>query len=121
MNYQTLNNFEEAIHWFDNAVAESNERESWYAYAMLFYMLEDWENCLEKATRCLQVTEQRNGYTFDPRAWSESPYDLAALSSYNCQRYEDAVHYGRQALELRPDDVRLQQNLKFYEAKWETT
>lgn len=118
--YQTLGNFEEAIHWFDTAVAESNERESWYSYAMMFYNLEDWENCLDRATRCLQVTEQRNGYTFDPRAWSESPYDLAALSSYNCQRYDDALRYGEQALAFKPEDERLQRNVMFYREKCNT-
>ena len=120
LNYQNLGKHDEAREWYIRAVAEGNERESWYAYALFLYMKNEWQECLDAAERCLAVTEKRNGYTFDPRAWSDSPYDVAAIAAYRCEKYASAIEYGRKAIELNPDDARLRQNQAFYEMRQDT-
>ncbi len=120
LNYQNLGKHEEAREWYIRAVAEGHERESWYAYALFLYMKNEWQECLDAAERCLAVTEKRNGYTFDPRAWSDSPYDVAAIAAYRCEKYASAIEYGRKAIELNPDDARLKQNQAFYEMRQDT-
>jgi tetratricopeptide (TPR) repeat protein len=42
------------------------------------------------------------------------PYDFAALASYNLGNIEKALTYGTKAVELNPDELRLQSNLAFY-------
>lgn len=117
INYQNLGDDEKAREWFITAVAEGEERESWYSYALFLYVKNDWAECFTAAQRCLSITERRNGYTFDPRAWGDSPYDIAAISAYRCERYNDAIEFGRKAIELNPDDERLRQNQVFYEGR----
>jgi tetratricopeptide (TPR) repeat protein len=120
LNYQNSGQPDKAREWYVRAVAEGNERESWYSYALFLYMRNEWKDCLEAAERCIAVTEKRNGYTFDPRAWSDSPYDIAAIAAYNCERHSSAIEYGRKAIELNPDDARLKQNQAFYEMRQDT-
>jgi len=45
------------------------------------------------------------------------PYDRAALSAYYLDLNKQAAEYGEKALELSPDDARLQKNLEFYQEK----
>jgi Tfp pilus assembly protein PilF len=47
-------------------------------------------------------------------AWNELPYDLAAISAYNLQNFDLARSYGKIALDLQPNDKRLQNNYKHY-------
>ena len=65
--------------------------------------------------RCLAVTQKRDGFTQDPRAWSATVYDIGALAAYNLGLHGQALTWGQQALSMSPDDVRLKKNLEFYQ------
>ena len=51
--------------------------------------------------------------------WAYGPmaYDLIALASWQLEEWDDALRYGELALEIAPEDERLQNNVKFYREK----
>lgn len=115
MAWDGASNRKEAEHWHRLAIAHSDERESWLAYAEHANRWEDWDIAYLAIKRCLNVVHRRDGYTYDPRAWSHAPYDLGALIAYRMGLYQQAAEWGRKAIELCPEDERLKSNLKFYE------
>jgi glycosyltransferase involved in cell wall biosynthesis len=116
-NCLQMGNSAEAETWFTRSVQGSNERESWYAYTRYLYQIGQWEQCLDAAQRCLEVQQRRDGYTYDVHAWSEAPYDLAAISAYNVGRYDLALEYGLVAANMAPNDERIARNLAYYKER----
>lgn len=115
--YLRMGDSEKADLWFQKGVNDSAERETLYHWGLSYHDRRDWDNCYITMKRCINTTSRRDGYTQDPNAWGVMPYDIAALAAYNIGLYQQAVDYGTTALELHPDDSRLQTNLKFYKEK----
>jgi tetratricopeptide (TPR) repeat protein len=44
-------------------------------------------------------------------------YDLAAVSAWKLGNYQEAYEYGKQALQISPNDETLKNNLKSYQEK----
>lgn len=106
----------EAEAWLLRACAETQERrEPLVDLAQLYYEREDWTGCHWAATKALEITERDLTYFTEPLAWGYLPHDLAALGAFNLGLYEEALRHGRAALELAPDEARLQTNLEWYE------
>ena len=118
-NYVEAGQNSVAERWFNVSVDQSNEREAWFSYAEYCNKIEDWERCYLYAKRCIGVTTKRDGFTYDDRAWGAEAYDLAALSAYHIGLRSAAITYGEQALIIAPENVRLQNNLKFYKEETE--
>lgn len=116
-NCLQMSNTTDAEQWFIRSVEDSNERESWHAYARYLYQTAQWERCLEASQRCLEVRQRRDGYTYDVHAWSEAPHDLAAISAYNVGRYDLALEYGLVAAIMAPNDERIARNLAYYKER----
>jgi tetratricopeptide (TPR) repeat protein len=101
--------------WLLRAIAEAPAyREGWVDLAQHYYHQADWAGCFYASTKALERTTKPLEYFCEAYAWNETPYDLAALSAYNLGRYADALHYGQEALSIRPDDQRLSDNLAWY-------
>lgn len=104
--------------WFKKAIKEApNRREALVELALDYYHNQQWEECLEYSTKSLEVKEKPLEYLCEDFAWNETPYDLAALSSYTLGKYEDAVRYGIVAVKINTQDERLQSNLSHYSQK----
>ena len=103
--------------WFQKGITDSPERETYYHWAMMYHDRRDWENCYIAMKKCISINDRRDGYTLDPMAWGVNAYDVAALAAYNIGFFQQAVDYGKKALEFYPNDGRLQTNLRFYEEK----
>lgn len=117
-HYASIENINDAYKWFNISNNHSNERESLYYYAQLLHHQNKWDECYITAKKCIEITEPRSGFTFDPNAWSYMIYDIAAIASYKLGLYKNALEYGLKALEMNPNDQRLTNNLEFYkEAK----
>ena len=92
------------MQWYRKASQEApNTREPWVAMADLAHRMRAWQTLV---------------YTMDPSVWGTRPHDLAALSAWNLEKYEDALTHGRIACRLEPDNERLSANLVFYEEKF---
>jgi glycosyltransferase involved in cell wall biosynthesis len=113
------NQNEEAEKWFLISINHSKERESLFYYADFLYKQEKWDECYIAIKKCISVNIKRDGFTFDSNAWSFIVYDYAAISAYNIGLYKQAAEYGEEASKLQPNDIRLENNLKFYRAKYE--
>lgn len=101
--------------WLNKAYEENPEsRDAIVDLAEHYYMEKDWANCLDAAEKTLSIKEKTLIYFTEEYAWSEMPYDLAALSCYNLGMYEKAVEYGEEAIQYSPNNERLKANLEFY-------
>lgn len=99
------------------AVAISKRRESLLATSKFYYDKQDWAKCGFFALEALKIIEKPLDYLCEGWAWGELPYDLAAISYYYLGEYELACKYGKKAIEINPNDERLQSNLHFYQEK----
>lgn len=113
--YKSLGRLQESQHAALQGTIEcSLSREPWLALAQSAYMNKDWHTCFYAATKCLSISQRTTTYIGDSSVWGAEPYDLAALSAYYLGYITQAIDYGKTAIELSPDDLRLQNNLKFY-------
>jgi glycosyltransferase involved in cell wall biosynthesis len=109
---------ENAYKWLLAATLEDpSRREAWVDLALLEYKEEDWAECLEAAATALEITEKPLDYLCEEFAWGSIPWDLAALSSHHLELKDNAIRYGKKALEIEPDNQRLASNLAWYEGK----
>lgn len=105
-----------SLYWYVKATKETpDRRESWYHLANYFYTCEYWEGCYDAALKCIDIEHKQLEYLNEADAWSDKPYDLAAISAYYLKKYDKAVEYGKKALQLNPNDERLTNNLFYYE------
>ena len=101
--------------WFKKAAIECPEgREPWVDLAEYYYENAMWKECYQSVLRALEIKEKPLQYLNDPKAWSSFPYDLAALAAHHLGYREEALTFGREAVNLNPTDSRLQKNLEFY-------
>lgn len=108
---------ENAEEHLKSAVETSKRRESLVALSKFYYEKQQWSLCELYAKEALKITEKPLDYLCEGWAWGEQPYDLAAISCYNLKEYGLAYEYGKKAVEINPNDERLQSNLRFYQEK----
>jgi len=77
-----------------------------------------WERGFEAAVKCF-TTPPSAQWPVDDRVNGFLPYDYAAIAAYNLGKKKEAIEYGKKALTLAPDDLRLKRNLDFY-LEWST-
>jgi glycosyltransferase involved in cell wall biosynthesis len=119
-SYNELNNPFEAEKAFHLAAAEApNTREPWCELAMLMYRQHRWAECFAYAMRSLQIVNREMVYTVDPEVWGFQPHDLASIAAWHLGLKTVSIEQAQLALEKAPNDVRLQQNLKFVRGELE--
>jgi len=90
-------------------------RDPWLDLADHYHFASDWKNCLEAARKAEAITFKPEIYLLDNFNWfGPRCFDLIALASHFLNDNVTAIEYGAKALELRPDDNRLQNNLAAY-------
>lgn len=116
--YRNMNCLEESQNWAIKATLEwPFSREPWFELSQAAYANMDWHTVYWAASKCLSISNKHMTYMTDSACWGPIPYDHAALAAYHLGLYPQAFEYGMKALELSPDDIRLQTNLKFYQEK----
>lgn len=101
-----------AAHWLVRAAQEApTQREAPFELTKLYYGIEQWALCRYWAMRTLHITERDNNYMTDPAAWGSGPYDYKAVAEWHLGLYDEALDAARAALELEPDNQRLQNNV----------
>jgi tetratricopeptide (TPR) repeat protein len=101
--------------WLKRSIREApNRREGFVELAEFYHEQRRWEECLLAAENALSITEKPLEYLCEEFAWGYMPYDFAALAAHNLGNSEKALTYGTKAVELNPDELRLQSNLAFY-------
>lgn len=116
--YNSLENVKEAYAWYFRAIAEAPEmREPYVECARIAYLAADWPMVLFMAEEALKIKEKSKVYVNMGYAWDHTPHDLAAIGCYRLGLYERALMHAKAALEVSPNDKRLQSNLKLIAAK----
>lgn len=116
-SYGALGNHSEALRWCRLACAESpGEIEPWVALAQQSHDQQDWLSCYTACLKAMSITSYAKTYLSDPEARGSKVFDLAALSSYNLGRFEEALQYGERAAQMSPEDTRIVQNMVWYRA-----
>ena len=92
-------------------------REPWVESAQLALRENVWSGALYFAETALAIRDRSRSYVNSADAWGALPHDLAALAAYYLGLYDRALEHGRAACALAPQDVRLRENLRFYEEK----
>jgi glycosyltransferase involved in cell wall biosynthesis len=106
---------EEKENWLIKAFDESpDRREPMVDLARFYYEQNDWVNCLKYSELAIGIKEKPLEYLCEEDAWGDLPFDLAAISSYNLEKFEDALSYGKSAVEINPSEQRLLSNLVLY-------
>lgn len=101
---------------FFNAASEApNTREPWFELSALMYRQQRWHECFAYAMRCLSIKDRLAVYTVDPEVWGAQIHDYAAISAHHIGLKEVALEQGKLALQMAPEDLRLQANLVYYE------
>lgn len=117
MRYLAKVDPESAAQWLLMAIKQApGRREALVELALHYYGKKNWEECYEQAKAALSIVEKPLDYLCEDFAWGATPWDLAAISSYNLAKFDEAVSYGEKAVELDPDNQRLMSNLEYYRA-----
>ena len=92
-------------------------RESILALANFYYHQKRWAECNKVAKISLEQTVRTSEFMSEDWAWSHMSNDLIEVSAWNLQMWDEALEYGKRAVEISPNEERLQKNVKFYEEK----
>ena len=115
MRYLAKVDPDNAAQWLSMAIKQApGRREALVELASVYYNAQQWDKCYDRAKEAISIVEKPLDYLCEEFAWSELPWDLAAISAYNLKKYSEAVEYGKKALEIRPDMDRLKTNLAYY-------
>lgn len=106
-----------AEEWLMQGTEEHANRESILALANYYYRTQQWDECLLVSKKALEFTNRPIGFLSENWAWGHMVYDLIAIASWQLGDFETAYEYGKQAVEISPDDERLTGNLRFYKEK----
>ena len=102
-----------AVQWYLRAAAEAPYlREPLTDLAMELYRQEDWHGVLFAAQRALRIQKRPQSYICEAEAWGSLPWDLISIAWYHLGRHTLALEYALQALELDPENQRLQENVR---------
>ena len=74
-------------------------------------------DCINLILSSLNIKKRELNYISRPESWNYFAYDLLAISFYKIKEYKKAVEFGGVAMNLKPHDERLKNNLKYYKLK----
>ena len=110
--YEAKGDPETARNWLFQAIAEAPHlREPYMDLAMLLYRREDWEGVLYFTGCALSIVHRPRTYICEAAAWGSLPWDLRAVALWHTGRVREAAEAAQKALELEPDNERLQRNV----------
>lgn len=106
----------EAEIWFRKAIDQApGRREPFIDLAKLYYERQDWTSCLQAAKDALAIKEKPLEYLCEAESWGYAPHDYASIAAYRLGFFDEALEYAKAAVEIEPENERLQSNLKFCE------
>jgi glycosyltransferase involved in cell wall biosynthesis len=102
----------EQLQWLRRCVATAPERrEGWRDLAQHLYAHSKWISCYAACSEALSITQGTNSYLDTADVWGPHLHDLAAISAWNMGLKSESEAHAQAAVNLAPDDQRLQNNL----------
>lgn len=98
--------------WYLRAIVEAPHlREGYMDLAYTLYREKNWDGVLYFTGCALKICERPRSYICEAGAWGSLPYDLRAVALSRTGRQKEALEQARMALELEPENERLQGNV----------
>lgn len=99
--------------WLKMATMETpNHREPLVELARYYYTKANWGECYKNAVKALEITNHPMDYTCNEDSWSWLPHDLASIAAWNLGLRMESLEHAAKAVEYKPQDGRLSNNLK---------
>ena len=106
----------QARDWYLRAIAEAPHlREPYMDLALALYEQGEWDGVLYFTGCALAITYRPRSYICEAASWGSLPHDLRSIALFHTGRLNEAGEAARKAVELEPDNERLQGNLKLLE------
>lgn len=116
-SYIALERYDEADMWLNKAILEAPHlRDPFVEYAMLSYILQDWDKVIDNCNKALQIKNKYKSYINESFCWDSTIYDLLSIAHFYKQDYKKAIKYVNIALQISPSDERLIENKKTFKA-----
>lgn len=110
-SYINLKRYDEAKMWFDKAMEETPYlRDPFVERALLAYTLGDYKEIEKYCIEALKIETHTKSYINEPFSWDHTIYDLLSISTFYQNRLEESLTYINKALEISPNNERLQNN-----------
>lgn len=114
-SYLGLHRTEEAIFWYEKAIAEAPYlREGYVELGNLYYELAAYEKSVHYLLQALDIKEKSASYINEEFAWNSTIYDILSLDYYHLGNKEKAIDYCKEAISKDGNDKRLKENLDFF-------
>ncbi|MDD3341642.1 MAG: glycosyltransferase [Bacilli bacterium] len=115
-DYLHLNRYDEAKMWYEKAIVEAPYlREPWVELGMLEYELKEYESAVSHLKNALSVTINNKTYINEPYCYDGTVEDVLSVCLFPLGKKEEALKYALKALEMKPNDQRIIDNVKFIE------
>lgn len=116
--YKNLNNYPEARDYLNQAIKEAPYlRDAYVERALLEYEQSNYKEVEKYCLKALKITTHEKTYINEPFSWDHTIYDLLAISCYYQEKYNYAVYFSNLALQISPENERLNNNHQIYLAK----
>ena len=90
-------------------------REAYIELAYLLYEQKEYYGVIYWIEEALKIQDHSLTYINEAFAWNATPYDLLSLAYYFIHQKEKALEYVKKALQLSPDNERIQKNKEIFE------
>lgn len=116
--YEGLNDFAKAEKWHLYSIAEAPYlREPWLDFAQFATGREEWDLTVWLCERALEIKDRSLTYINEAKSYGSLPHDLLSLGYFYTERYEKSLSQIKKAVEIEPQNRRLQNNLLLIETK----
>lgn len=111
--YKNLSRYDEAKMWLDKAIKEAPYlRDPYLEKAILEYELENYREVERLCLEALKIRKHTKSYINEVFSWDYTVYDLLSISYFYQRLYDIALFYSEIALNMNPENKRLQDNNK---------
>ena len=119
--YENLGRIKEAKMWLDEAIKEAPYlRDKNNEKAFLEYKQENFKNVEYNCRKALKIKSHSKTYINEEFSWNNTIYDLLSVSLFYLNKYKEAYKFGKIALKMEPNNIRIQNNLKLIQDKFKS-
>jgi tetratricopeptide (TPR) repeat protein len=112
-SWNMLRKPQEAARWYLRAIAETPQmRDPYVEFAQMAYQQKNWPLVYCLTRQAFTIREKSKNFANMGYAWDSTPEDLCSIACWNLKLPEEALEHSRRAVELSPDNERLQTNLR---------
>lgn len=115
-DYIHLQRYEEANLWFQKAIEESPyTREPLVEYGLFLYEQKQYEKASLYLKKALTISKNHKIYINEPFCYDGTVEDILSVCLFYMKEKKEALEYAKKASLLKPNEKRIQNNIKLIE------